>query len=103
VRELLEVQIYQINRAYQINQKMVNPMSRRSRKKGLAPGTPVHIGQKKTDKSSVRLIDFNETDIDVNIDVTDFAIVPPPPKQMIHWAHLTGVHDVELVQNLCKQ
>lgn len=78
-------------------------MSRHSRKKGLAPGTPVHIGQKKTDKSSIRLIDFDRTDIAVTIDATKDDITQPYPKQKIRWAHLTGVHDVDLVQKLCKQ
>ena len=78
-------------------------MMRRSRKKGLVPGTPVHIGQRKTDKSSVRLMEFNETDITVNENVTMEDIDQLLPKQMIRWAHLTGVHDVELVQRLCKQ
>jgi len=77
-------------------------MSRPSRKKGLAPGTPVHIGQKKTDKSSVRLIDFDETDIAVTEDATMHDITQPHPKQKIRWAHLTGVHDVDLVQKLCQ-
>lgn len=78
-------------------------MMRRSRKKGLAPGTPVHIGQKMTDKSSVRLIDFNETDITVTTDSTEYDIAQPIPKRKVHWAHLTGVHDVKLVQELCSQ
>jgi len=78
-------------------------MSRHSRKKGLVPGTPVHIGQKKTDKSSIRLIDFDKTDIAVTIDATKDDITQPYPKQKIRWAHLTGVHDVDLVQKLCKQ
>ena len=75
---------------------------RRSRKKGLVPGTPVHIGQRKTDKSSVRLIDFSETDITVNADATKGDISQQIQKLKIRWAHLTGVHDVELVQELCK-
>ncbi len=78
-------------------------MSRHSRKKGLAPGTPVHIGQKKTDKSSIRLIDFDRTDIAVTIDATMDDVARPLLKQKIRWAHLTGVHDVDLVQKLCKQ
>ncbi|TFG27329.1 magnesium/cobalt transporter CorA [Candidatus Thorarchaeota archaeon] len=78
-------------------------MMRRSRKKGLVPGTPVHIGQKMTDISSVRLVDFNETDILVTPDAAKEDITRKPPGDMIRWAHLTGVHDVELVQALCKQ
>ncbi|MCJ7817718.1 MAG: magnesium/cobalt transporter CorA [Candidatus Thorarchaeota archaeon] len=78
-------------------------MIRGSRKKGLMPGTPVHIGQKKTDKSSVRMIDYSESQISVKEDATKEDIAQQPPKQMIRWNHLTGVHDVELVQTLCKQ
>ena len=77
-------------------------MMRRSRKKGLVPGTPIHIGQRKTDKSTVRLIEFNKTDIVVTEDATREDIDQQQPKEMIQWAHLTGVHDVELVQTLCK-
>ena len=78
-------------------------MMRRSRKKGLVPGTPVHIGQKKTDISLVRLIDFNETDVVVTENATKEDITRGPPKEKIRWAHLSGVHDVELVQALCNQ
>lgn len=78
-------------------------MMRRSRKIGLMPGTPVHIGQRKTDKSSVRLIDYDESDYYVLTEATMYDITQQVQKQKIRWAHLTGVHDVELVQTLCKQ
>ncbi|TFH00593.1 MAG: magnesium/cobalt transporter CorA [Candidatus Thorarchaeota archaeon] len=78
-------------------------MKKGSKKKGLVPGTPVHIGQKKTDKSSIRLTDFSENQIIVKEEATEEDIAQQPPVPMIRWNHLTGVHDVELVQNLCKQ
>ncbi|TFG26655.1 magnesium/cobalt transporter CorA [Candidatus Thorarchaeota archaeon] len=78
-------------------------VKRSSRTKGLPPGTPIHIGQKRTDKSSIRLIDYNENNILINENVGEQEIAQKPSKQMIRWAHLTGVHDVDLVQTLCRK
>lgn len=37
---------------------MKEPRKRRSRKAGLPPGSPVHIGELKTIRSSISLMDF---------------------------------------------
>lgn len=76
-------------------------MKKSSKTKGLLPGTPVHIGQRMTDTSSVRIIDYNKSQLHRIDNATKEDITKSPPKQMIQWAHLTGVHDVELVQTLC--
>lgn len=78
-------------------------MKRASKKKGLMPGTPIHIGQKKTENSSIRQIDYNDTDILVTLTASEKDIAKQPLKKGVRWEHLTGVHDVELVQMLCKQ
>jgi len=78
-------------------------MKRSSRTKGLPPGTPIHVGQRRTETSSVRFIDYNENILKINEHVSIEELLKRPPRQTIRWAHLTGVHDVELVQALCKQ
>lgn len=78
-------------------------MKRGVKKRGLLPGTPVHIGQRKSETSAVQIIDYSATDILTTIFEPKDLISKPSPKNMIRWAHLTGVHDVELVQNLCMQ
>jgi magnesium transporter len=77
-------------------------MKRSSDKKGLPPGTPIHIGQRRIDVPKILLIDFNAEKIIIETNPTTEQLTQPPPKQMVRWIHLSGVHDVELVQAICR-
>ena len=35
-------------------------ITKRSQKAGLPPGTLIHIGERKTEKSRIRILDYNE-------------------------------------------
>ncbi|MDH4214978.1 MAG: magnesium/cobalt transporter CorA [Candidatus Thorarchaeota archaeon] len=77
-------------------------MKRSSDKIGLPPGTPIHIGQRRIDIPKILLVDYNAENIRIETATTPEHLSQPSPKQMLRWIHLSGVHDVELVQNVCK-
>jgi len=77
-------------------------MTRSSKTKGLPPGTPIHVGQRRTETSSIRLIDYNANTFKMKENAALEDLKHKPTKETIRWIHLTGVHDVDLVQALCK-
>jgi magnesium transporter len=74
--------------------------ARRSSKVGLPPGTPVHIGHKKIERSKIAILDYSETEVrEREVETLDqcFARTRAPG---VTWVSVTGVHDVEVLQRL---
>lgn len=80
---------------------MVNaPPQKRSKKTGLPPGTPVHIGERKTDRVVLRVIYYDEDHLQERFvdDVQDgFAA---PPESGIRWVDLVGLHDLDILKGV---
>jgi len=71
----------------------------RSRKAGLPPGTPVHIGERRIDASRLRLTHYTAAQVTEREAVTVDACAAPRGTG-ITWVHVTGVHDVALLSRL---
>ena len=77
-------------------------MKKVSRKAGLAPGTLIHIGEKKTEKIQITLIDYNEADIQESVvkKVEDcFAFKETPTST---WINIDGLHSVDIIEKIGK-
>lgn len=77
---------------------MIQNMKRRSIKAGLPPGTLVHLGEKKVDRVSIQIIDYDQ-----NVLNERFVEKPEDCQQYIKnstvtWINITGLHDTELLQ-----
>jgi magnesium transporter len=75
-------------------------VQKRSRKAGLAPGTAVHIGERKSDRTRLRLLHYDAarvTEKDLE-DIEEGAVLRPDSG--VTWVHVTGVHDVGLLDRL---
>lgn len=77
---------------------MIQNMKRRSIKAGLPPGTLVHLGEKKVERVSIQIIDYDQ-----NILNERFVERPEDCQQYIKnstvtWINITGLHDTELLQ-----
>jgi magnesium transporter len=73
-------------------------INNRSKKTGLPPGTLIHIGEQKTEKTRITLFDydemqFKETEIS-NIE----ECAPFKDKPTVTWINIDGIHDVELIE-----
>ncbi len=79
---------------------MIKFTKRVSKKSGMAPGTLIHIGERKTDRTRMKVVDyvsdrFTEQEI-VNIDDA-FALKDTPTST---WLNIDGIHDIELIDKI---
>jgi magnesium transporter len=72
------------------------------KKAGLAPGTLVHIGDRKIEKVRIRLIDYNENRIDEKELKTIEECFPYRGEESVTWINIDGLHDLDLVSNIGK-
>ena len=81
---------------------MLGFMKRTSTKPGLAPGTLVHVGEKKIEKIRIRVIDFDETNLEEReLDSVDECF-PYVDKPTVTWINIDGLHDVDLIEKIGK-
>lgn len=71
---------------------MSKPRKLRSRKAGLPPGSPVHIGEIKTEAPLFSIIDFDETGL-LETTLPDAASVAKQPRSFqTRWTNVYGAH-----------
>jgi magnesium transporter len=78
-------------------------MRRAKQKVGLVPGTLVHIGERKIEKVRIRIIDYDETQLEEKEVKTVEECFPFKDKPTISWINIDGLHDVEVVEKIGKQ
>ncbi len=67
---------------------------------GLSPGTLVHVGRKKTEKSKLSYIDYNPTDHATATDITPEQCRELKDSDSVSWINFCGLHDIEQVNAL---
>jgi len=71
-----------------------------SKKTGMPPGTLMHIGERKTDKVRLNLINYSETEFEEkeikNIEETFLY----KDKSSITWINIDGLHDVDIIARI---
>lgn len=73
---------------------------RRNKKRGLPPGTPVHVGETRHVPTRITLVDYDETTAQV-VSVEDIATcLPFKELPGVTWLHMEGVHNVAPIQEL---
>jgi magnesium transporter len=81
---------------------MVKLIKKVSKKAGLPPGTPVHIGEKKVEKVRITVINYDEK----NFEIKEFERFEEcfTFRQMptVSWINVDGLHDITVVQELGK-
>lgn len=76
---------------------------RRGIKSGMAPGTPVFIGERKLDHARIDIIDFNEAQVvelaQSSLDACADLLLAPT----VTWINIAGVHDMKVIEALGRQ
>jgi magnesium transporter len=67
---------------------------------GLSPGTLVHIGERKIEKARIRIIDYDETQLEEREVQTIEECFPFKDKPTITWINIDGVHDLDMVEKI---
>jgi magnesium transporter len=75
-------------------------IKRTSKKAGLPPGTLVHIGEKKTERVQITLIDYDETQFKQEEVETVEECFPFKDKPTVTWINIDGLHDVQVIEKI---
>jgi magnesium transporter len=71
-----------------------------SQKAGLPPGALVHIGQERTEKIIVSIMDFDQDNLLERTPDTIEAIFSPERQLAFRWVNITGVHEVDFIEKI---
>lgn len=75
-------------------------IKRTSKKAGLPPGTLVHIGERKTERVRITLIDYDETQFKQEEVATVEECFPFKDKPTVTWINIDGLHDVQVIEKI---
>ena len=75
-------------------------IKKRSKKAGLPPGTLVHIGERKTEKIKITIMDYDETQFQVRETETLEECYPFKDRPTIIWINIDGIHEIDTLEKL---
>jgi magnesium transporter len=73
---------------------------KRDKKMGLPPGTPVFVGDKKTEETKITLLDYDEIQLEEKLVVEVEECFAFKETSTVTWINVDGVHDVDVIQKL---
>jgi magnesium transporter len=79
---------------------MPKPITKRSEKRGLPPGTLVHVGEKKIEEVRIKIIDYDEAQLEEKEAKTVEECFPFKDKPTVTWINIDGLHDVGIIEKL---
>jgi magnesium transporter len=80
---------------------MARALMNRSRKAGMPPGTLVHIGQKKLDFQTIRVVDYDESGVhEYEVEDIQRQCIALKEKPTVTWISVAGLHDTEKLKAL---
>jgi len=75
-------------------------VKKRSEKAGLPPGTLIHIGKKKAEKTRIRILDYDEKQFEEKEAKSIEECFPFRDTPTVTWINIDGIHDVEIIEKL---
>lgn len=75
-------------------------IKRRSKKSGLAPGTLIHIGEKRAEQSKITLIKYDETTSQEKQVKTVEECFSLEDARTIKWINVDGVHEIDVIAKI---
>jgi len=79
---------------------MARLIKKRSKKAGLPPGTPVHIGEPKTERVKIKIFEFNEKGYQEKELENLEACLPIAEPPSVTWVIIDGIHQVEILEKV---
>ncbi|MFP3982889.1 MAG: magnesium/cobalt transporter CorA [Desulfurivibrionaceae bacterium] len=80
---------------------MFRVLKNSSVKAGLPPGTPVLVGEQKTEQVKITVLDYDQTNVEVFTPETPEDCTMYRQKSTVTWINVDGLHQVDLVERLC--
>jgi magnesium transporter len=76
---------------------------KRSQKAGLPAGSLVHIGDRKTEKTTIKVIVYNQEGFkEIDHEQLTAAIITSQNKDSVTWINVNGIHDKDVIENIGK-
>jgi magnesium transporter len=66
----------------------------------MSPGTPVHIGEKRSEAVKVTVIDYEEKQVQERVVDTPEACFAFRDKPTVTWINIDGIHEVETIEKI---
>jgi magnesium transporter len=79
---------------------MLRLIKRRSHKIGLPPGTLLHVGERRVEKPRIRIIDYDETQLEEREAESIEQCFPFKDKPTITWINIDGIHEPEIIEKV---
>src|SRR3972149_3843884 len=79
---------------------MAKLVKKRTQKSGLPPGTLIHIGEKRTEKVKIRIMDYSDMGLKEMEADTIETCFPFKDKPTNTWINIEGIHDVRVLERL---
>jgi magnesium transporter len=79
---------------------MFGKRKKRSDKAGLAPGTLVHIGERKAEQVRITVTEYTETEFREREIAAVEDIFPVAPAPSITWINVDGLHDTAVIEKI---
>jgi len=73
---------------------------RSSKKAGLPPGTLLHVGEKKTEKPQITILDYDAEHLDERTSATIDECIPLRDTPTVTWINVSGLHDPDILRTL---
>jgi magnesium transporter len=67
---------------------------KRSKKSGLPPGTPIHIGEHRTDAVNIHLVTYSEAMLQEKVLTPKEEFSFSPSERKLTWVSIHGIHDI---------
>lgn len=78
-------------------------IKKRSTKTGLPPGELIHIGEKKTEKAIITILDYDEEHFEEKEAKNIEECFPFKDKPTITWINIDGLHQVDIIEKIGKE
>ncbi len=79
---------------------MARLIKKRSKKVGLPPGTLVHIGERKKERTTITILDYDEQHLQEQEIKTVDQCLAFKDKPTVTWINVDGLHQVEILEKL---
>jgi magnesium transporter len=75
-------------------------VKKRGKKVGASPGTLVHVGEASTAETQMRLISYNQDELQDHLVESAADCRRPEPSKRTCWFNIEGVHEIAVIQTL---
>ena len=75
-------------------------LSKRTRKTGLAPGTPIHIGERRAESTKITVFEYDESEVQERQLSSAEECRECRDSNRVVWINIDGVHDISVVETV---